>query len=103
VPLDDFKRLTTMPIQIVWADYIPAELDPANVGPLLPLDNRRVNVARSRLFADAINRHGGDAEILMLPDIGIRGNTHFPMLDLNNLEIADLLSKYLADKQLDVR
>lgn len=103
VPLADFKRLTTMPIQIVWADYIPAELDPANVGPLLPLDNRRVNVARSRLFGDAINRHGGDAEILMLRDIGIRGNTHFPMLDLNNLEIADLLSKYLADKKLDLR
>lgn len=100
---DDFDKLTKMPIQIVWADFIPAELDPANVGPLLTLDNRRVNVVRSRLFAEAVNRHGGDAEILMLPKIGIHGNTHFPMLDLNNLAIADLLSAFLQKKQLDVR
>lgn len=103
IPLADFMRLTKMPIQIVWADFIPAERDPANIGPLLPLDNRRVNVVRSRLFAEAINRHGGRAEILMLPEVGIHGNTHFPMLDLNNLEIADLLSKFLEENQLDFR
>lgn len=27
-----------------------------------------------------------------LPEIGIRGNTHFPFSDLNNIELADLLS-----------
>jgi hypothetical protein len=31
---------------------------------------------------------------------GIR-NTHFPMSDLNNVQIADLLSRYLAEKKLD--
>jgi hypothetical protein len=36
-----------------------------------------------------------------LPEIGIRGNTHFPMSDVNNLEIADLLSKFLEEKGLD--
>jgi hypothetical protein len=103
VPRGDFEKLTRMPIQIIWADFIPAEMDPANVGPLLTLDNRRVNVMRSGLFAEAVNRHGGNAEILMLPEIGIHGNTHFPMLDLNNLAIADLLSKFLADNRLDIR
>ena len=103
IPLEDFKMLTKMPIQIIWADYIPAELEPVNVGPRLTLDNRRINVLRSRLFADAVNRHGGDAEILSLPEIGIHGNTHFPMSDLNNLEIADLLSKFLEEKTLDSR
>jgi hypothetical protein len=103
VSRDEFDKLTKMPIQIVWADFIPAELDPANTGPLLTLDNRRVNVVRSRLFAEAINRHGGNAEILVLPEIGIHGNTHFPMLDLNNLEIADLLSKFFEDNRLDIR
>lgn len=100
VPLADFLKLTEMPIQIVWGDFIPAELDPANVGPLLTLDNRRIGVVRSELFAEAINRHGGDAEVLILPEIGIRGNTHFPMLDLNNVEIADLLSDFLRKKGL---
>ena len=33
--------------------------------------------------------------------IGIRGNTHFPMSDLNNLEIADHLSEFLKKKGLD--
>jgi hypothetical protein len=103
VSRDEFDKLTKMPIQIVWADFIPAELDPANTGPLLTLDNRRVNVGRSRLFAEAINRHGGNAEILVLPEFGIHGNTHFPMLDLNNLEIADLLSKFFEDNRLDIR
>jgi hypothetical protein len=36
-----------------------------------------------------------------LPDIGIRGNTHFIFSDLNNVQIADLVSKFLADKHLD--
>jgi hypothetical protein len=36
-----------------------------------------------------------------LPDIAIRGNTHFPFSDLNNLEIAAQLSKFLAEKGLD--
>jgi 4-carboxymuconolactone decarboxylase len=35
-----------------------------------------------------------------LPDIGIRGNTHFLFSDLNNVEIADLVSKFLAEKKL---
>jgi hypothetical protein len=48
-----------------------------------------------------VNKHGGDVTLVELPAIGIRGNTHFPMSDLNNVQIADLLSKFLADKRLD--
>jgi hypothetical protein len=103
IPLADFQKLTKFPIQIVWGDFIPRELDPRNVGPLLTLDNRRIGVVRSQLFAEAINRHGGDAEVLILPDIGITGNTHFPMLDLNAVQIADLLSKWLREHGLDKR
>jgi len=103
IPMADFLKLTNMPIQIVWGDYIPSTMEKVNVGPRLSLDNRRVNVLRAKLMVDAINRHGGDAANLMLPEIGIRGNTHFPMLDLNNVQIADLLSKFLAEKRLDRR
>ena len=48
-----------------------------------------------------MNRHGGDVTVVHLPELGIRGNTHFPMSDLNNLQIADLLSRYLEEKGLD--
>jgi hypothetical protein len=41
------------------------------------------------------------ATLVHLPEIGIRGNTHFPMSDLNNLQIADQLSKFLTEKKLD--
>jgi hypothetical protein len=103
IPLSDFMALTKMPIQIIWGDFIPAELDRANVGPRLTLDTRRVNLRTAELFVEAVNRHGGDAENVLLPDIGITGNTHFPMLDLNNVEIADLLSQFLHEKRLDRR
>src|SRR5207253_139034 len=101
IPMADFLKLTKFPIQIIWGDYIPKTLDPINVGPRLTLDTRRRNVLRTKLFAEAIRRHGGDVEILDLPSIGIRGNTHWPMLDNNNYKIADLLSNWLQRKRLD--
>ncbi|WP_281169888.1 hypothetical protein [Olivibacter sitiensis] len=36
-----------------------------------------------------------------LPEVGINGNTHFPLSDLNNIEVADLLPKWLKEKGLD--
>ena len=55
----------------------------------------------ARLWRDAVNRHGGDATLVHLPAIGIRGNTHFPFSDLNNRQIADLMSRFLAKKSLE--
>lgn len=46
-------------------------------------------------MAEAINRHGGHAEVLHLPDIGIYGNTHFLFEDRNNGQIADIMEKWL--------
>ena len=57
--------------------------------------------AVARLWRDAVNRHGGDVTVVHLPEIGIRGNTHFPMSDLNNVEIANHLSEFLRQKGLD--
>ncbi len=48
-----------------------------------------------------MNRHGGDVSLVELPSLGIRGNTHFLMSDLNNLAIADLLTEFLHKKGLD--
>lgn len=45
--------------------------------------------------------HGGDVSLVHPPDLGIRGNTHFMFSDLNNPQIADLLSSFLAQKHLD--
>ena len=55
----------------------------------------------ARLWRDAVNRRGGDVTVIHLPEVGIFGNTHFPFSDLNNLRIADLMSEFLAKKDLD--
>ena len=96
VPLAQFMQLTKMPIVVYFGDNIP-EQPTANPGQ----DNWRVRLAMARLWRDAINRRGGDVTLVHLPDIGIRGNTHFPFSDLNNLEIADQLAKFFAEKGLD--
>jgi hypothetical protein len=55
----------------------------------------------ARLWAEAVNRRGGDVTVVHLPEIGICGNTHFPFSDLNNVEIANHLAGFLAKKGLD--
>ena len=96
VPLSDFMKLTKIPIVIYYGDNVP-EQPSANQGQ----DQWRVRLAMARLWRDAVNSHGGDVTLVHLPEIGIRGNTHFAFSDLNNLEIADLLTKFLKEKGLD--
>jgi hypothetical protein len=96
VPLSEFMLLTKIPIIIFYGDNIP-EKPMANPGQ----DQWRTRLAMARLWRDAVNRHGGDVTVVHLPETGIRGNTHFPFSDLNNREIADLLSKFLKKKGLD--
>jgi pimeloyl-ACP methyl ester carboxylesterase len=96
VPPEDFKKLTRIPVVIYYGDNIPGEPD------ALPgVDGWRARLAMARLWREAVNRHGGDVTVVHLPEVGIRGNTHFPFSDLNNLEIADLMQKFLASKKLD--
>jgi hypothetical protein len=54
-------------------------------------------------FVDLINSMGGNAQLVHLPKIVIKGNTHLLMLDLNNVQIADQLSLFLKEKGLDAR
>jgi pimeloyl-ACP methyl ester carboxylesterase len=92
----DFQALTRIPIVIYYGDNFSVQPTTER-----GQDNWRVRLAMARLWVDAINRHGGDARLVHLPEIGIRGNTHFLMSDLNNVEIADLVSRFLGDKKLD--
>lgn len=96
IPQSQFAKLTRIPIVIYYGDNIPREPS-ANYGE----DNWRVRLAMARLWVDAVNRHGGDAALVHLPDAGLRGNTHFPFADLNNVQVADLMARFLTDKHLD--
>jgi hypothetical protein len=96
VPLSDFMKLTKIPIIIYYGDNIPDK----------PIDNPgqdgwRARLEMARLWRDAVNKSGGDVTVVHLPEIGIKGNTHFPFSDLNNVKIADLMSEWLKEKGLD--
>ncbi|HFC6397450.1 TPA: hypothetical protein ACFNMZ_002095 [Neisseria polysaccharea] len=54
----------------------------------------------AQAFTDCVNRHGGEASVVCLPEIGIRGNSHFAFAEANNVEIADVLENWLAEKGL---
>ena len=98
VPMEEFKKLTKMPILIVYGDNISTQLTDVYRSELW-----RIARMRAKLFVDAVNRNGGDAKLILLDELGIYGNTHSPFADLNNIEITDLLEKFLKEKGLDGR
>ena len=44
-----------------------------------------------------LNENGGDAKVIYLPELGIKGNDHAMFSDVNNLDIADVISKELDE------
>ncbi|MCY4778576.1 alpha/beta fold hydrolase [Sphingobacterium sp. UT-1RO-CII-1] len=96
VSITDFKKLTSIPIVMYYGDFIPDE--PVDIP---GQEQWRAAYQMAKKWADTINKHGGDATLVRLPEVGIKGNTHFPMSDLNNIEVADHMSAWLKKKGLD--
>lgn len=98
VSMEAFLKLTRFPIVIFYGDYIPKAptTHPHN-------DYWRAASEMADLFAAAVNRHGGDAKVIRLPDIDIHGNSHFPFAEKNNQEVAKVFKKWLGEKKLDGR
>ena len=95
---DTFKAFTQMPMLLIYGDNIPTKHHN-----IYELDVWRIRLDLARQWAEAVNRRGGDVTVVHLPEIGIKGNTHFPMSDLNNVEIADIISHWLHEKGMDVK
>ena len=96
VPPEEFNKLTQIPIILYFGDYIPE-----NVTDKLGGENWRVRLQMGRKFVETVNRHGGNAVLVELPKIGIRGNTHFLMSDKNNNIIAGHMAAWLRQNGLD--
>jgi hypothetical protein len=88
VSREEFLRLTKVPMQFVWGDNIDQS----------PLWQSRL--AQCRQFVALINASGGQAEVVVLPEKGLRGNTHMPFADMNNAAVAELLAQFLMAKGL---
>jgi hypothetical protein len=89
VPLDEFKKLTKFPIQIVWGDHTDDFPIPA------------MTLKLCEQFVAEVNKHGGHAELLYLPSVGLKGNTHIPFADMNNHKVAEQLDLFLAKHRLN--
>ena len=96
VPLEDFLKLTKIPIVLYYGDNIQK-------GDHVGMDKWATELDMAKKFVAAINRHGGDATLVELPKVGLKGNTHFLMADLNNQQLADLVESWLKSKGLATR
>jgi pimeloyl-ACP methyl ester carboxylesterase len=83
--------LAAVPILTVFGDYL--QFSTQGTGWL--------NSAKATL--DLVNAAGGDGTVLVLPDVGISGNTHMMMMDSNNEQIADIVEGWIKDHVRGVR
>lgn len=95
VPMIVFMEYTRIPIVVYYGDNLP-ETDER---PEIYEWTRRLHLMRQ--WAKMLNDLGGDVTIVHLPEAGLHGNTHFPMSDLNNAEVAELMYRWLREKDLD--
>lgn len=82
----DLKPYLGLPILVLWGDYVE----------LSPRWAPRLKACRE--FVEATNKQGGRAEMVVLPDLGIRGNSHMVMQDRNSLDIAAWLTNWIAQR-----
>ena len=78
--------LKEIPILAVYGDYFD-------------VDKRWATIrANGFAFFDKIRAAGGSVKVVELPREGIRGNSHMIPMDRNNLEVAALIQKWLAEQ-----
>ncbi|TXN72654.1 esterase [Methylobacterium sp. WL18] len=83
---DDLAHYKDLPILVLFGDYVDAS----------PRWAPRLKQCRS--FVAAANAAGGRAELILLPEIGIHGNSHMLMQDKNSLDIADWLAGWIEKR-----
>jgi hypothetical protein len=79
----DLKPYLKMPILVLFGDYVDQSTRWAP------------RLKSCREFSAKANAAGAKTEVVVLPEIGIRGNSHMLMQDKNSLEIADWLVKWI--------
>jgi pimeloyl-ACP methyl ester carboxylesterase len=82
--------LARLPILIVFGDYLDTPTG-------IPGFSWRTAYDGCNAFVTRVNAAGGQAQMLRLPDRGIRGNSHMIMQDRNNLQIADMILKWIDE------
>jgi hypothetical protein len=85
---DKAAAIKNIPVLMVFGDYIEQ-------------DSRWPKMRQGDLdYAAAVRAAGGSVDVVNLPDVGIKGNSHMLMMDKNNAQIADLIQAWLVTKGL---
>jgi hypothetical protein len=77
------SKLAKIPILVMFGDH----LDGVQGG----IANWPMSFESCNTFVKQVNAAGGDAQMMSLPAMGIKGNSHMLMQDKNNLQLADLI------------
>lgn len=94
MPDEDFASLIGKPILVIYGDYADMNSD-------LPAERFwAAGIEMACAFRDLVNEIGDDCTVICLPDIGIRGNSHFMFQEKNNMEIADVIYAWLEERSL---
>jgi pimeloyl-ACP methyl ester carboxylesterase len=84
---EQIATLATVPILAVFGDHLDVV-----TGTVV---SWRAAYDDCQAFIERVNAAGGAAEMLYPPDLGIRGNSHMIMMDKNNLQIANLILRWI--------
>jgi len=84
------SALAKIPTLIMFGDHLS---DVQGGGPA----NWNASYEGCLKFVEQVKGAGGDAEMMYLPKLGIKGNSHMLMQDRNNLSLADLLISWIDD------
>ncbi len=87
---EQLSTLAKIPILIMFGDHL-GDL-PGRLAGMWP-----ANFDSCNKFVKQVSDAGGDAEMMDLPKMGIKGNSHMLMQDKNNLQLADLILKWIDD------
>jgi hypothetical protein len=82
--------LSKIPILVMFGDHL--DDIPGPFSSLWPM-----NLDTCNKFVQQVTAAGGDATMMYLPKMGIKGNSHMMMQDKNNLQLADLILGWMDD------
>ena len=89
---EQVAKLVTKPLLVIFGDNLENETGISGHSWKTYFDGWRQ-------FVDRLNKAGGKAQIIYLPNLGIDGNSHMLMQDENNREIADIILRWLAENK----
>jgi pimeloyl-ACP methyl ester carboxylesterase len=85
---DQLAKLAKIPTLVIFGDHLGDVKGPfANIWP--------TSLKSCETFVQQMKDAGGDAQLMELPKLGIKGNSHMLMQDKNNLQLADLILTWI--------